>query len=427
MTTTTHTRGRQRDDAAIDVAARDLVDRIRELEEQVAAAQAEQARLTARLAAHRPDDAAGLVSYARRVSPARASRCIGLAKALTAELPCTLAAMEAGALSEWRATLIARESACLQPGDRAILDQRLCAPGDAGRYPFDGWGDRRLAAEARRVVAELDARAVVERRSRAERDRRVTLRPAPDVMARLSTLLPAAQGVAVWATLGRAADQARAAGDPRSRDQLIADILVERITGQASAEAVPVQVVLVVSDQTLLSGGAEPGWLQDYGPVTAETARDLTKKALAQANAALRRIYATPSSGALVAMESRSRTFPKALALFLEIRDRTCSNPWCDAPIRHHDHIRDHAQGGETTASNGQGLCEQCNYLKQGAGWRARDATGPPGELHAIEIRLPTGHRITSTAPRAPTPARLRSAHQVDVRWTDLTIAYDAA
>ncbi|MFC6343528.1 HNH endonuclease, partial [Nocardioides hankookensis] len=241
-------------------------------------------------------------------------------------------------------------------------------------------------------------------------DRRVTLRPAPDVMARLSALLPATQGIAVWATLRRAADRARVAGDPRSRGQIMADVLVERVTGQATAEAVPVQVALVVSDQTLLGGGVEPGWLQDYGPVTAETARDLTKTALAEATVALRRVYARPETGALVAMDSRSRTFPRALGQFLEVRDRTCRSPWCDAPIRHHDHVRDHARGGATTAGNGQGLCEQCNHLKQSAGWRARDVTGP-GELHTIETCLPTGHRQTSGAPRAPTPAVIRIAY----------------
>ena len=73
---------------------------------------------------------------------------------------------------------------------------------------------------------------MVNRRAKAEADRHVSMRPAPDTMARLSALLPAAQGVAVWATLTRVADQARAAGDPRSRGQVMADTLVERITGQ---------------------------------------------------------------------------------------------------------------------------------------------------------------------------------------------------
>lgn len=108
------------------------------------------------------------------------------------------------------------------------------------------------------------------RLSAAEAERRVTLRPAPDTMSRLGALLPVAQGVAAYAALGRAADTARAAGDPRSRGQLMIDTLVERVTGQCAAAAVPVEVTLVMTDAALLSrsgtpGHDEPAMLLGYG------------------------------------------------------------------------------------------------------------------------------------------------------------------
>jgi hypothetical protein len=53
-----------------------------------------------------------------------------------------------------------------------------------------------------------------------------------------------------------------------------------------------------------------------------------------------------PASGALVAMESRSRLFPKGLAHFIALRDDTCRTPYCDAPIRHTDHADPHIRGG---------------------------------------------------------------------------------
>ena len=43
----------------------------------------------------------------------------------------------------------------------------------------------------------------------------------------------------------------RRGGDPRGRGQIMADTLVERVTGQASADAVPLLVNLVVSDGVL--------------------------------------------------------------------------------------------------------------------------------------------------------------------------------
>lgn len=405
------------------LSERELVDRIRTLEDLKAQASAEQARLARDLddrvrerhrdqglpAAQRGRDVPGLIAYARRESPARGSRFLGLARSLV-DLPHAEAAMAAGALSEWRAMLVARETACLAVPERATVDQRICARSNDGSYPFDGWGDRRLVAETAKQVAEIDPAAVVERRSRAEADRGVSLRPAPDVMARLSSLLPAAQGVAVLATLSREADQAKANGDPRTRQQVMADTLVERITGQARADAVPVTVNLVVSDETLLGEGSAPAWLQEYGGVSAEAATELARRAMAEGQAALRRLYAAPATGALVGMDSVARAFPSGLATFIELRDRTCRTAWCDAPIRHHDHVVRRADGGETSATNGQGVCEQCNYVKEAPGWRAHPITGPPDAPHVVETRLPTGHLVRSTAPALPAPSRHRAS-----------------
>ncbi|MDF2146958.1 HNH endonuclease, partial [Knoellia sp. p5-6-4] len=61
---------------------------------------------------------AAQLPLARRESPARGSRHLGLAKALDAELPHTGEHLRHGRVSEWRATIFARETACLGPADR---------------------------------------------------------------------------------------------------------------------------------------------------------------------------------------------------------------------------------------------------------------------------------------------------------------------
>jgi hypothetical protein len=422
--------GRPADSA---LSAGELVDRIRGLEELKAQASAEQARLTARLdkvvrAAHRdarlPYDQQGRgvasqVALARRESPFRGSRHLGLATALTTDLTCTLAAMELGQVSEWRATLIARETACLAAEDRRSVDAWLCAAAKDGSYRFEGWGDRRLVAELQRRVSGLDPRAVVNRRARAEADRRVSIRPAPDTMAQVSAVLPAAQGVSMWATLSRVADQLVASGDGRSRGQIMADTLVERVTGLSAAAAVPVTVNLVVSDDALLDDGREPARLEDYGPILADAARDLALSAAADGAATLRRLYAAPDPAGLVAMESSARYFPDSLAQLLRLRDRSCRTPWCDAPIRQSDHVAPHAAGGVTSAANGQGLCQQCNLAKQAPGWRSRPITGPP---HTVETTTPTGHTVRSVAPPAPTPTALRRRRRADIWFPDIRL-----
>jgi hypothetical protein len=129
-----------------------------------------------------------------------------------------------------------------------------------------------------------------------------------------------------------------------------------------------VTINVVVSDQVLLGDQDGAAEIDGYGPVPASLARHLAS-APPDAAVAIRRLYATPSSGALVAMDSTSRCFPAGLATYIRLRDRTCRTPWCDAPVRHTDHIQPASQDGTTTADNGQGLCEACNYAKQAPGW----------------------------------------------------------
>ena len=310
-----------------------MVERIAALERAKSAAAAEQAVLTAELdatrrqreaaagvpAAKRAKGLASEVALARRDSPNRGGRHLGFARALVHEMPHTLAALQAGALSEWRATLIVRESACLTIADRATLDARMCA----NQTALEGKGDKRIEADAKAIAYELDPQAVVERAVRAESERTVTIRPAPDTMTYVTALLPMAQGVSVYASLRREADTC---GDGRGRGQVMADTLVERVTGRPAEVPVPVAVELVITDEALLGGDQSAARVPGYGPIPAAVACRLVERAATgdRSAATVRRLYRHPASGALVAMESRARLFPKGLARFIAIRDDTC-------------------------------------------------------------------------------------------------------
>lgn len=113
----------------------------------------------------------------------------------------------------------------------------------------------------------------------------------------------------------------------------------------------------------------------------------------------LRRLYTAPDTGQLVAMDTRSRLFPPGLRRLVQARDATCRTPYCDAPIRHTDHIVPWRTTGSTSAPGGQGLCESCNYTKEIPGWASRPLPGP---RHTVERRTPTGHAYRSTAPPLP-------------------------
>ena len=345
------------------------------------------------------------VALARRVSPSRGARHVGMALTLTRDMPHTFAALESGELSEWRAELVVREAAVLSADLRRELDDAVCGRGDVGRDRVGSLGDRELCRRVRAVAYRLDPASVVARARRAESARRVSIRPAPDTMAYLTALLPVAQAVAAHASLVAAADTARVSGDDRSKGQVMCDALVTRLTGQASADAVPVEIQLVMTDRTLLASDDTPAQVPCYGSVPARWARSLVQggdSTDAEARAVwVRRLYTHPVDGSLVALDSTRRTFTGGLRRFVLARDAgTCRTPWCDAPARHVDHVEEHAGGGPTSVDNAQGLCVRCNHTKQLPRWSARSVVPPPGAgSHVVLTTTPTGHTYASHAP----------------------------
>ncbi|HET6627704.1 MAG TPA: DUF222 domain-containing protein [Nocardioidaceae bacterium] len=404
-----------------EVTDAERIDQIRMLEDIKAAVAAAQARAEVDLsdsvkarhqelglpARRRGRDVGAQIALARRESHARGDQLLGVATAVVTEMPHTHAALTHGRLSEKRAEALVRESAHLSREDRTRLDAELCAD----PRTLEGKGTKSVAAMARQVAYRLDPAGAVRRQRKAHTERRVTCRPAPDTMAYLSALLPATQAVAVFAALSKCAEQARAGGDPRSRGQVMADTLVERVTGQSTAPAVPVQIQLVLTDRTLLAGGPDPAHLAGYGPLPAQGARDHILALLDQAGATdselrdtsvwLRRVYAHPTTGQLTGMDSHSRTAPSGMRHLVATRDQTCRNSWCDAPVRHIDHPVPHHAGGPTSVLNSQGLCEACNYVKESPGWRTRRGpySGEPGAPHTVVTTTPTGHSYTSSSP----------------------------
>ncbi len=202
----------------------------------------------------------------------------------------------------------------------------------------------------------------------------------------------------------------------------MADTAYERITGHPAEVPIPIAVNLVLTDDTLVGGASTPAHVPGYGPVPAAIARRLAGEAVAdeRSKATLRRLYRHPASGALVAMESRARLFPTALARFIAFRDDTCRTPYCDAPIRHTDHATPHARGGATTAVNGVGTCEACNYAKEAPGWRVHTSKPTAGGTQPNTSRPPAPttnrtHRRCSMASSSSPPSAVetRIAHHL--------------
>lgn len=384
----------------------DAVEQITALEELVCAARAAQARATVDLWTMRTDreramevpreqigkGLAAEVALARREAPGRGSQHLGLAKALNAELPRTMALMEAGQVSEWRAILLLKEVVGLSPEDRRTVDAEL-------EEDLPTYGDGQVRNHARRVAMRLDADHAAARREHERGRRRVSVRPAAGSMAYLTAHLPMTDAVRVHASLARQAAGLTQAGEAEGRTpgQLAADLLVERVTGSRADAPRDVDLTVVMTDQTL-AGSNEPAWIPGQGPLPADTAREQVREAR---SVWFRRLWTDPASGGAAALESRSRAFTGTLRRLILIRDDVCRTPYCTNPAEQVDHSTDWAEGGTTSADNASGLCASCNYAKQHPGWR--HAADPDGRL---DVYTPTGHRYS--VPRSPFPFRVR-------------------
>ncbi|MGO3152312.1 MAG: DUF222 domain-containing protein [Galactobacter sp.] len=206
-------------------------------------------------------------------------------------------------------------------------------------------------------------------------------------------------------------------GDVETVGDLFSQLVPEDDGTSASGQAVPVgmeydpalglllpagvgvHVNLVMTDLSVFGITDQPAQIFGLGPYPAEMARELIHTAHTRHAATLRRLYTEPVTGALMRMESTARTFPDGLGKMLALRDGHCRYPFCDAPIRHLDHIQPHAEGGPTSYSNGQGLCARHNLLKESDG----AATHPEPSTHPEAMpQVGSGHGARSHAEPPP-------------------------
>jgi hypothetical protein len=335
------------------------------------------------------------IALASHVSPAEGTRRLHTARDLVLDLPHTLTLLSRGDLSGWTVRCVTEKLSHLDRTTRTHVDTALTA------RPLARMSTKEAAACAQRLAYTADPHAAMARAGKARTDRRVTLRPAPDTMSLLTGLLPVEQGVACLAALQAAATQSKADGDPRSKGQIMADTLVARLTGQATAENVGVEVGIQLPLAALLDpNDSTPAEIPGWGCLPAALARELITNT--EARVWWRRLFTRPTADGgqqVVDLDRRRRRFTGWLAELIRWRDWTCRDPYCDAPIRHLDHLHRHHDGGPTTPTNGRGVCERGNYVREMPGWTIR-LVDP--DTHTVITTTPTGHRYVSRPPQPP-------------------------
>lgn len=274
-------------------------------------------------------------------------------------------ALARGEIDARKAGVIAERLADV-PLPTALAVQDAVLPGAGRRSPAQ------LDRDLTRALIEVEP-AEAERRHAAAQDGRRVCHPRvlPHGMAGIWAVLPAQDAAMVDGTLDAAARAARAAGDPRTIDQLRADGLVDLVTGAGNGCATgtgrnvsgpTVRVDVLVPLSALIGVDDSPGELAGYGAITSEQARALA------AGGVWRRLVTDPLSGAVLDVGRTRYRPPAALRDHVVARDRTCARPGCVVPAERAD--LDHtvpfhgARGGPTAHHNLSPLCASDHAVK---------------------------------------------------------------
>ena len=406
------------------------------------------------------------VGAALTVGRGEASRLIGLATTLADRLPRVRAAMAAGEIDAYRAGLI--ECATRNVSDEFIAEvERLSLKKILTPTRSDGIGltGQRARNAIARIIGQIDPAGVRERRRRAQNDRYVGVSAAEDAMVSLFGSLPAADGRKFDTRLRELANTPCPA-DGRTFEQRKADSLGALVdgldylpcacgrddcsqqSGNVSTARKPLIHVILLGS-TLKGADDESAYLDGYGLIEAEHARDLATDAdieyvrvpddvhnrradhanapdadqnpagaatettasgersstthgddaepLASAAAGL----ASTPTGADGLPDSAYVYRPNTiLDAWIRILCGTCQWPHCDAPAWNadldHDQSFDHrdpAQGGKTTAADMKAYCRTHHRIKHTGTW-----TEHHNADRSIDYVSPTGHRYHSPA-----------------------------
>jgi hypothetical protein len=212
----------------------------------------------------------------------------------------------------------------------------------------------------------------------------------------LEGMLPAEQGAAVEAALGRRAEHVP--GDPEAADPSgarLADALVDMTAGGPH----PATVVVHAGAEVLVR--EEP----DRGPWLAETegGQRLASETVRRLACDARIEWVLESEGRPVGIGRRGRQVPEQVHRILRHRDgRTCRFPGCERKRWLHAHHMVHwADGGATNLDNLVLLCHAHHRLIHEGGWRT---SGHPA--HHLRFHDPGGQPLRTKAPEVPAALR---------------------
>ncbi|HSK07213.1 MAG TPA: DUF222 domain-containing protein, partial [Acidimicrobiia bacterium] len=258
-----------------------------------------------------------------------------------------------------------------------------------------------LRARIRRLVIAVDPDSARDRYQARLVDRRVVIEASEDGTANLFGLdLPADDTNAAIRRINRLARSAKTADDPRTIDQIRADILLDLLNGRQPGQSRGDGAVVDIRvDLTTLAGlDDNPAEIPGWGPVIADVARQVAE---GQEKAEWRVVVTDPHTGRPVhvgtTQKRPTRRPTTSQRRNIEAVALTCVFPGCRMPARDSDldHRDAWADGGPTQEDNLEPLCRHDHRLKH-AGWKLEGLgtgeycwTSPLGLKYTVDPRAP--------------------------------------
>ncbi|MFJ4103063.1 HNH endonuclease signature motif containing protein [Amycolatopsis japonica] len=326
------------------------------------------------------------VAFALSVTDNHAGAIVAAADALTTRLPRTLNLMDEGKLAGFSAMKVATATTWLSDEDAravdALLEERI--------------GDKtpdQVRKAANHAANTIDPEGAGKRTERHREGRRLSLRHGEIGVASIEVEDgPVEKVAAAYQRIDREARALKTTEEPRTLEQLRADVALDLLLGGQGGASERSEVFLYMDLFTYLGLNDAPAELAGHGTIPAALAREIAEGG----NSVLRRIVTDPLSGQVLDL-GRDRYRPSAgLAEFVRVRDRECRRPGCHRPAQacDIDHSVPWQHGGHTADTELIDLCRRDHRLKDEPGWTyhlASDGT--------LTITTPTGQRYDSTPP----------------------------
>jgi hypothetical protein len=227
-----------------------------------------------------------------------------------------------------------------------------------------------LAAKVRRLGIEVEPESATDRYKDAVEERRVIVEASPDGTAHLLGLnLPPDQVIEISRRIDRLAKALRRAGDPRTIDQIRADIYLDLLAGRRR-DAKGGTVDLHVDLDTLARLTETPGDLGGYGPVIADIARQLADTS---PDAEWRYTVIDPNTGLPTGGGTTRRRPTASDRRTAQSRDQVCYFPGCRMPATQCD-LDHRTPWAEVQRTSAAGLDAGCRHdhvtVRHRLGWK---------------------------------------------------------